>query len=182
MKIERLTWGAGLLIALVLLGLVLAVQPAAAHAQGNAPADGPDCDNPPTGERARLLGDSEIAITWRANKYKNLGYANIDDAGGNLAWGHVSDDMVQHSLLTDVRWPAVAMADMNGDGKEQMVLAYRDTEQGVGAALVVPGSGGTPSRLSLWYGFLRRRPPGQERGLDRRRGRQPERAHDSRQG
>jgi uncharacterized repeat protein (TIGR01451 family) len=124
--------------ALAVLFLGLALLSLLAYVQGPTPAGAsdpalagpalaatPDCAHPPTGQKAKIVAEDEIGIVVRAKNKPNLELVNADNSGQNLVWG---SSWLGTYDRNDIRWPAITMADLNGDGKQEPVMAFRDKQ------------------------------------------------------
>ncbi|MBU1879077.1 MAG: hypothetical protein KJ734_09000, partial [Chloroflexi bacterium] len=155
-----------LLPALVLLLLALALLPQTAYVQGLAgPANprpvttgsgtipqtsDPDCDLRPAGQKTLLLAHDEMALAYRANKQPNLAYSAIQEHERKLVWGSPSD-FLNTDALSDIRWPSATMADLDGDGRQQIVMAFQDKYQRVATARPISIRPNEPPDYDLWY-------------------------------
>ncbi|MBM4430077.1 MAG: DUF11 domain-containing protein, partial [Chloroflexi bacterium] len=96
------------------------------------------------GQRVKLFAEDEIVVAYRAKKNdKSLENAIMDNSGKNLVW--VGNQFFSNfDQLADVRWPAITTADLNGDGKRELVSACRDKQKRIAA--ITNNAGSTP-----WY-------------------------------
>lgn len=124
---------AALLVVILLPGPVVADDGGPAPEAAAAVTPGIDCSNPPTGRKVKMVGEDEIAITVRSNSNKALEFAKLDNSGQNLVWG---GNWFGSGDMSDVRWPVVATGDLNGDGKQEAVMAFRDKQKRLGVATV----------------------------------------------
>ena len=95
----------------------------------DAPAADPpplDCNNaPPTGEHAMLGGDSEIFVSFmNGNIALQIDKLDNDGTGPDLLvdWGWKDTGGYRNLVI----YPAVAMADLDGDGKDEVVSSFMD--------------------------------------------------------
>ncbi len=134
---------AAVLLAVLAVGLTpQTVHPQSAPAStAAAPAATPDCSNPPAGQRARLVAEDEIAAAFRGNTDTKLQATEANNNGFNLdlinGWTSTGD------ALSSVTMPAIALADLQGDGSREAVMAFRDKNK---ALSVVTNRGGV-----AWY-------------------------------
>jgi uncharacterized repeat protein (TIGR01451 family) len=153
----------GLCAVLVLLFLVLALTPQPAYlqepsppAESSAPSDvdasadpvpasdaavqAIDCSTPPSGRQAKLRAESEIVIAHRWNDSSDgLRYSVFDRSDNGL-------QSVVYNLYRDalpnIRWPAITTADLNGDGRPEAAIAFRNQYRQL--SVLVPPYGDQP--------------------------------------
>jgi uncharacterized repeat protein (TIGR01451 family) len=155
MNTRHTRWTPQLLVVSVLACLVLAALPQMGHVLGQAPsftmeasstqvepaadiASGPDCAHPPAGRQARLRAETEIVVAYRESNNKGLVFARLDDDDDpdSLSWDAIRADVLYDlPWLTDVRWPAITTADLNGDGAREAVMAFRNKDKELAAYL-----------------------------------------------
>ncbi len=119
---------------------------AAAPAQATATASPTPCPtDPPTGNRVKIRSDDDIMIVARHHHDDQILRKYVADYNGGLSVTS-STAYSTISALTDVRYLAIAAADLNGDGTAEQVLAFRDKSERLGAISSASGTTGTS-----WY-------------------------------
>ncbi|MBU1878293.1 MAG: hypothetical protein KJ734_05025, partial [Chloroflexi bacterium] len=118
-----------------------------APAGATGAALGPNCNQPPSGRQARLRAENEIAVAYRESKNKSLSYGRLNDSGSSLSWD-TNIYINSPSSLTDIRWPAVTSADLNGDGTYEALMAYQDKDDNLG--VYVKKASGYDTWYSSW--------------------------------
>jgi len=107
-------------------------------------AVGPDCTDPLPGARAKLFAEDEILISYRhRDDNTSLRTLVLDASGSNLVQKQ-SKYYGSLSALSSVRRLGVTAADLNGDGKVELVSTLRDKSERIAAT-----SNSEP--LSEWY-------------------------------
>lgn len=128
-----------LLVCLLFLALSQLQQPAysqglsSSEAAGNAePAAAPaatatSCpSDPPTGLKSKIVAEDEIGFVYR---YKDEGYLRhktVDLTGPTTLAEVAFKKYSSMDALTSVSWTSAAAADVNGDGKKEIVSAVQD--------------------------------------------------------
>ena len=93
-----------------------------------------DCDNPIPGQVAKVVEDNEIIVAlmtihghWYWKDYSRIQLAKLDNKSNNSTqlvgkwdWRNENDDR------DDINWPVVATGDVDGDGKDEVISAFRD--------------------------------------------------------
>ena len=144
--------GAVPLVAAAVLAAVLVICLSAQTAYPQAPAAAdnpaapvavatPDCSDPPAGQRARLVAEDELAAAYRGANDPRLRATEANNNGLGLdlinGWSSTTD------ALSEITMPAVTVADLQGDGTRESVMAFRDKNK----ALSVVTNRGAPA----WY-------------------------------
>ncbi|MBM4431093.1 MAG: hypothetical protein FJ026_12210, partial [Chloroflexi bacterium] len=138
------------LLAAALLPLALLQGPAAVQASDPPPQEAavevaaPDCSSSPLGNRVRLFGEDEIGMAGALSGTALLENIWADNSGQNLVktgnWLGGGG-----SVLSNIAYPAIAMADLNGDGAKEQILAFRDSLQRIAVSI------GSTYLQESWY-------------------------------
>lgn len=116
------------------------VFPPAIEQAAEPAAAGPDCSNPPPGQKALLVGEDEIVVACRSrDDHKSLETINLNNSGSNLVENYTKI-YSSSDALSDVRSPTIAMGDLNNDGKYEMVMAQRDKSERISVLTSAAGS------------------------------------------
>jgi hypothetical protein len=110
---------------------------AAPHAPGTgepivAPASTPpplDCTKPLPGKVTRLIADDEIMVWSAVNQnWDGSGTMQLDKLDSPSQSTSLVYDWDWEGQQHDIIWPAVATADLDADGKDEVVTAYKDQD------------------------------------------------------
>jgi hypothetical protein len=107
-------------------------QASVATAAPDAVAATINCNDPPPGERARVLAEDEVFLSYRYKEdNESLRTRLVDNDGMNLV-DKLYTSYSSNEALTKVRQIAVTAADLNGDDKYEMISAVRDKHDRIG--------------------------------------------------
>jgi hypothetical protein len=107
-------------------------QASVATAAPDAVAATINCNDPPPGERARVLAEDEVFLSYRYKEdNESLRTRLVDNDGMNLV-DKLYTSYSSNEALTRVRQIAVTAADLNGDDKYEMISAVRDKHDRIG--------------------------------------------------
>ena len=102
--------------------------------------------DPPMGQRALLLDDREIGMTFSLHKSNTAFYYSFDNPRDGTNLVNIDDMSCQDSECQSIQSPAIAMADLNGNDQAGAILAFRDSEKRI--ALGIPTQEGI---TTTWY-------------------------------
>ena len=92
-----------------------------------------NCDKPIPGQVAKVIEDNEILVTLTTDAgWDNSGRIQLDKLDNK---SNDSTDLVyfwdwrnDHNYRNDVIWPVVTAADVDGDGKDEVIGAFKDLD------------------------------------------------------
>lgn len=94
--------------------------PTQAHTQTPCPAD------PPTGMKAKIVAEDEIGFVYRYEDDGYLRHKTVDLTDPTTLAEVAFKKYSSMDALTSVGWISTAAADVNGDGKKEIVSAVQD--------------------------------------------------------
>jgi uncharacterized repeat protein (TIGR01451 family) len=126
-------------------------QPQALTQTGQQQTDTPETvtcpEDPPMGERAKLLDDQEIGLIFNTENIPESFYYALDNPRESHDLVYIDDMSCHGGACKLIQSPAITMADWNDQFIP--VLAYRDSEKRV--ALGIPSEDGV---IETWYSEL----------------------------
>ncbi|MFC2054263.1 hypothetical protein ACFLV7_08200, partial [Chloroflexota bacterium] len=103
-------------------------------------------EDPPMGERARLLDDQEIGLVFYEKELPESFYYAFDNPREGKDLVYTYDVSCEGGACKSIQSPAITMADLDGNDQSMAVMAFRDSEKRV--AIGIPTEEGV---VETWY-------------------------------
>ena len=121
--------------------------PAQDIAQDTTAPESATCpEDPPMGQRAKLLDDREIGVVFTENKSSESFYYALDNPRDTKDLVYTADMGCSGGACKSIQTPAITMADLGGNDQFMAVMAFRDSEQRL--AIGIPTEDGV---VESWY-------------------------------
>ncbi len=86
-------------------------------------------EDPPMGQRAKLLDDQEIGIAFYVDKTPGAVYYSLDNPRDTKALVEIDYKSCSGGACKSIQSPAITMVDLDGNDQSMAVMAFRDSRE-----------------------------------------------------